>query len=165
MDRSIKPGDDFYLYTNGEWIKRTEIPPDRAAISVFTALDSESNQRTAALIEEAAKANAAPGTNARKIANLYNSYMDEAAHRGEGIVATEATSRCHRGHQRQTRTGRQPLGKSLRSDVDALNNTNFHTPNLFGLWVAPGLTIPSITCLPPAGWPRVAGPGILSPRQ
>ena len=30
------------------------------------------------------------------------------------------------------------LGKSLRADVDALNNTNFHTPNLFGLWVAPG---------------------------
>lgn len=30
------------------------------------------------------------------------------------------------------------LGKTLRADVDALNNTNFHTPNLFGLWVAPG---------------------------
>src|SRR3984957_4383563 len=30
------------------------------------------------------------------------------------------------------------LGESVRSDVDALNNTNYHTPNLFGLWVAPG---------------------------
>src|SRR5258708_5129315 len=30
------------------------------------------------------------------------------------------------------------LGESLRADVDALNNTNFHTANLFGLWVAPG---------------------------
>ena len=30
------------------------------------------------------------------------------------------------------------LGETLRADVDALNNTNFHTPNLFGLWVAPG---------------------------
>ena len=30
------------------------------------------------------------------------------------------------------------LGQTLRADVDALNNTNFHTPNLFGLWVAPG---------------------------
>jgi len=29
------------------------------------------------------------------------------------------------------------LGKTLRADVDALNNTNFHTANLFGLWVAP----------------------------
>ena len=30
------------------------------------------------------------------------------------------------------------LGEDLRADVDALNNTNYHTPNLFGLWVAPG---------------------------
>ena len=30
------------------------------------------------------------------------------------------------------------LGETLRADVDALNNTNFYTPNLFGLWVAPG---------------------------
>ncbi len=30
------------------------------------------------------------------------------------------------------------MGESLRADVDALNNTNFHTPHLFGLWVAPG---------------------------
>jgi hypothetical protein len=28
MDRSVKPGDDFYRYANGDWIKRTEIPPD-----------------------------------------------------------------------------------------------------------------------------------------
>jgi putative endopeptidase len=29
MDRSVKPGDDFYRYANGGWIKRTEIPPDK----------------------------------------------------------------------------------------------------------------------------------------
>jgi putative endopeptidase len=32
MDRSVKPGDDFYRYANGDWIKRTEIPPDRRYI-------------------------------------------------------------------------------------------------------------------------------------
>ena len=32
MDRSVKPGDDFYRYANGEWIKRTEIPPDRGGV-------------------------------------------------------------------------------------------------------------------------------------
>jgi len=34
------------------------------------------------------------------------------------------------------------LGETLRADTDALNNTNFHTPNLFGLWVAPGFNDP-----------------------
>src|ERR1700719_4559880 len=32
MDPSVKPGDDFYRYANGDWIKRTEIPPDRGRI-------------------------------------------------------------------------------------------------------------------------------------
>lgn len=137
IDRSVKPGDDFYLYANGEWIKRTEVPPDRARIGVFSKLDEVSSKRTAALIEEAAKANAAAGTATRKIADLYNSYMDEA-----GIEATGLTPlRPHLDAIAEIHDKRElalALGKSLRADVDALNNTNFHTANLFGLWVAPG---------------------------
>src|ERR1700726_3391358 len=52
MGRSGKPGDDFYDYANGEWIKRTVIPPDRAGVGVFTTLCDLRNKRTAALIEE-----------------------------------------------------------------------------------------------------------------
>ena len=33
MDRSVKPGDDFYHYANGDWIKRTELPPDRSRLA------------------------------------------------------------------------------------------------------------------------------------
>ena len=86
IDRSVKPGDDFYAYANGEWLKRTEIPPDRARIGVFTALDTLSNQRTADLIQEAAKSNAPAGSNLRKIADLYNSYMDEAGIEAKGLT-------------------------------------------------------------------------------
>jgi putative endopeptidase len=137
IDHSVKPGDDFYLYANGEWIKRTEIPPDRAGIGVFTKLDQESSKRTAALIEEAAKANAAPGTGARKIADLYNSFMDETGIEAKGLTPLKP----HMDAVAAIKDKRElafALGKTLRTDVDALNNTNFHTPNLFGLWVAPG---------------------------
>ena len=137
MDRSVKPGDDFYLYANGAWIKRTEIPPDRSRIGVFTKLDELSTKRTAALIEEASKANAAPGTDTRKIADLYKSFMDEAGIEAQGLSALkpllETITRIN-----DKRELAFALGKTLRADVDALNNTNFHTPNLFGLWVAPG---------------------------
>jgi len=34
MDRSVKPGDDFYRYANGDWIKRTEIPPDSGYVTL-----------------------------------------------------------------------------------------------------------------------------------
>ena len=86
MDRSVKPGDDFYEYANGDWLKRTEIPPDRGGVSVFSKLADLSNQRTAALIEEIAKSNPPAGSGTRKVADLYNSYMDEAAIEAKGLA-------------------------------------------------------------------------------
>ena len=137
MDTSVKPGDDFYQYADGGWMKGIEIPPDRARISVFNSLADLSNKRTVGLIEEAAKANAPAGSNVNKIAGLYNSYMDEAAIEAKGVAPLrphlDAIAAVH-----DKRELARTLGESLRSDVDALNNTNFHTDNLFGLWVAPG---------------------------
>jgi putative endopeptidase len=137
MDRTVKPGDDFYEYANGEWIKRTEIPADRAGLGVFSVLADLSNKRTAGLIEEIAKSNPAAGSSARKVAELYNSYMNEAAIEAKGLDPLrphlDAIAAIH-----DKRELAHALGETLRADVDALNNTNFHTPNLFGLWVAPG---------------------------
>ena len=137
MDRSVKPGDDFYQYANGDWIKRTEIPPDRAEVDVFTKLGDLSNKRTADLIEEIAKSNPPAGSGARKVADLFNSYMDETSIEAKGLAPLrphlDAIAAIH-----DKRELARALGESMRADVDALNNTNFHTPNLFGLWVAPG---------------------------
>lgn len=136
-DRSVKPGDDFYEYANGEWIKRTEIPADRASVGVFSTLDDLSNKRTAGLIEEIARSNPPADSSTRKVADLYNSYMNETAIEAKGLEPL----RPHLDAIAAIRDRRElshALGESLRDDVDALNNTNFHTPNLFGLWVAPG---------------------------
>jgi putative endopeptidase len=137
MDRSVQPGDDFYEYANGAWIKRTVIPPDRSRVGVFTALSDLTNKRTAAIIEEAAKAKAPAGSDSRKIADLYNAYMDEAGIEAKGLSPLkphlEAIAVIKDKHELA-----HALGETLRADVDALNNTNFHTSNLFGLWVAPG---------------------------
>ncbi|MHB1857128.1 MAG: hypothetical protein ACYCPM_06805, partial [Acidobacteriaceae bacterium] len=86
MDRAIPPGDNFDLYANGGWIKRTVIPADRASVGVFSTLDDVANKNTAALIQEEAKSNAPAGSNARKIADLYNSYMDVAAIEAKGLA-------------------------------------------------------------------------------
>src|SRR6202163_368723 len=137
MDASVKPGDNFYQYANGGWIKRTEIPPDRGRVGVFSRLADLSNQRAVGLIEEAAKANAPAGSNARRIAGLYNSYMDEGAIEAKGLAPLrphlEAITAIH-----DKRELAHALGESLRADVDALNNGVYHMANLFGLWVAPG---------------------------
>src|SRR5208282_1150279 len=90
MDRSVKPGDDFYRYANGDWIKRTEIPPDRGYIDPngldFDGSNDLTRKRIASLIEEAAKTNAPAGSNARKIADFYHSYMDEASIEAKGLA-------------------------------------------------------------------------------
>jgi putative endopeptidase len=137
MDTSVKPGDDFYLYANGAWIKRIEIPPDRASIGVFSTLADLSNKRTADLIAEAAKSAPPAGSNPRKIADLYNSYMDESTIEAKGIEPLRPHLAAIAAIHDQRELARA-LGETLRADVDALNNTNFHTHNLFGLWVAPG---------------------------
>jgi putative endopeptidase len=137
MDRSVRPGDDFYEFCNGTWLKRTEIPPDRAAVGVFNELLDLTNKRTVGLIEEAAKSNAPAGSEARQIADLYKSYMNEAALEQKGI----APLKPHLDRIAAIKDRRdlaRALGESLRADVDPLNNTNYHTPNIFGLWVAPG---------------------------
>lgn len=139
MDRSVAPGDNFYEYANGAWIKRTVIPPDRGSIGVFTGLADLSNKRTLALLEDAGKANAPAGSSTRKIADIYGSYMNEAAIESKGLAPLRSHLQAIAAI-RDKRELARALGESLRADVDALNNTNFHTPNLFGLWVAPGFS-------------------------
>ena len=141
IDPEVKPGDDFFRYCNGAWLKRTEIPADRGSVSVVLALRDKSDQRVKALVEEAAKANAAPGTNTRKIADLFHSYMDEAGIEAKGMAPLEPHLKAIAAIQDKKALA-FALGKTLRADVDALNNTNFHTANLFGLWVAPDFNDP-----------------------
>jgi putative endopeptidase len=139
LDRSVKPGDDFYRFANGDWVKRTEIPPDRAGVDVFTKLADLSNKRTKDLIEEIAKSNAPAGSGERKVADLFNSYMNEAAIEAKGMAPLKPHLDAIAAIRDKKQLARA-LGETLRADVDALNNTNYHTANLFGLWVAPGFS-------------------------
>jgi putative endopeptidase len=139
MDSAVKPGDDFFRYSNGGWLKRTEIPADRGSVGAFLTLRDKSDQRVKQLVEDASKSNAAPGTDTRKIADLYHSYMDEEGIEAKGLAPLEPHLKAIAAIQDKKALA-FALGKTLRADVDALNNTNFHTANLFGLWVAPGFS-------------------------
>jgi endothelin-converting enzyme/putative endopeptidase len=136
IDSSVKPGDNFYLYANGKWLDRTAIPPDRASIGRFQELADRADKQVTAIIDDAAKSSA-PGTDARRIADLFHSYMDDAAIERAGLAPLKAElDRIAAIRDKQQLSA--ALGATVRSDTDALNNTNFHTPNIFGVWVAPG---------------------------
>src|SRR5271154_2508128 len=141
MDLAVRPGDNFYLYANGTYVSQTKLPPDRAALGVFNALSDLSFKQVASIIDDATKANASAGSDERKIADLYKSYMDEVAIESHGLT----TLKPHLASIETIHTPKElanALGLSLRADVDALNFTNFHTSNIFGLWVAPSFNDP-----------------------
>jgi putative endopeptidase len=141
MDRRVKPGDDFYAYANGTWLAKTEIPADRATWGTGATVTEVTTKRVAELIQDAA-AHAASGSDARKVGDFYSSYMDEAAIESKGLMPLGPSLDAIAAITDRTGLARA-LGGSIRADVDALNNTNFETSNIFGLWVAQDLNDPA----------------------
>jgi putative endopeptidase len=141
IDRAVAPGDDFFRYANGGWLKANEIPPDRSSYGTGAQVAELTAKRTADLIREAAKTSA-PGSDARRVGDYYATYMDEATIEKLGLAPLQpALQRVDAIKDRKDLA--RALGAALRADVDVLNSTNFQTPNLFGLWVAQDLDDPS----------------------
>jgi putative endopeptidase len=142
MDKSVAPGDDFFGFANGAWVKSTPIPPDRSGYGVWAVLDEQIAHRTSELIAEAAKGDAPAGSEARKVGDYYASFLDEAGIEARGTAPLKpALDRV--AAIRDTAGLARALGAQLRADVDVLNATRLDTDNLFGLWVAQDLDDPS----------------------
>lgn len=134
LDKAANPGDSFNLYANGAWEKNTEIPADRSSWGGFGVLRDLSDQRTRAIIEEAARSNAAPGSNQHKVGTFFASFMDEAAIEAKGaaplkphlakIAAINSTSDLARafGEANQMGVG-SPFGAQVEQDLR--NNTRY----------------------------------------
>ncbi len=76
MDKSVKPGDDFNMYVNGQWFKNTEIPSDQSRWGSFMILREENNKRLRSIMEEAAANKTTTDINIRKIGDFFASAMD-----------------------------------------------------------------------------------------
>jgi len=138
IDHGVKPGDDFFLYTNGAWLKTAQIPPDRSNTGAFYDIFELTERHTASLIQDAGKDNPAAASNQRKIADYYAAYMDTAAIDKAGLMPIQPELDAIDAIKSREDLARV-LGSRLRADVDPINNTNYHTQNLFGLFVTKGL--------------------------
>src|SRR5215472_16592549 len=141
MDRAVKPGDDFYAYANGGWMQSTPMPADRPAIGAFSTIEEEVTQRTADLIREAGRSGATRDSEARKVGYFFNAFMDEKAIEARGLTPVKEELGAVAAIQ-DHRALAHLLGSQLRADVDPLNNTEFHTDRLLGLWVSPDFAHP-----------------------
>ncbi len=86
LDRSIKPGDDFYHYANGTWLKTATIPAGQTSFDTRAILVARTSQRVRDLIQDAAAARSAKGSNAQKVGDYYASFMDEDGIEAKGMV-------------------------------------------------------------------------------
>jgi putative endopeptidase len=141
MDVTVAPGDDFYAYANGGWIKATEIPADRSSYGNGAILTELTAQRVNELLKAPAAKAPRPGSEAQQIGDFYDSFMDEIAIESKGLKVMELAFKRIDGIFSRGELA-AALGETVRADVDILNNTNFHTPHFLGLWVAQDLNDP-----------------------
>jgi putative endopeptidase len=144
MDRNVKPGDDFYTFANGGWMKSTEIPADRSNIGGFFIADQVREKNTKELIDGILKSNPDAGSPEGKIANYYNAYLNTDAIDKAGLNPAKADMDAIARIADKTQLS-SAIGSSLRADTDPLNATNFKTENLFGIFVTQGLNTPGET--------------------
>jgi predicted metalloendopeptidase len=90
IDASTKPGDDFYRYVNGGWLDTFKIPDEFSSYGSFTVLFERSEERVKKIIEDAAGANAAAGSNESKIGDFFNAYADTDAINSSGLEPLKA---------------------------------------------------------------------------
>ncbi|OZB07011.1 MAG: peptidase M13 [Idiomarina sp. 34-48-12] len=76
FNTDVRPQDDLFQFVNGTWYDNTEIPADKSRIGSFLELRERNQERLRSLIETAAAKDAEAGSNAQKIGDFFNSYMD-----------------------------------------------------------------------------------------
>src|SRR4051794_16901204 len=76
MDTKVKPGDDFYAFANGAWMKSAEIPADRSSIGSHLVADQQTEKNLNELIADLQKSNPDANSDAGRVKNFYNSFLD-----------------------------------------------------------------------------------------
>ncbi|MBA2640345.1 MAG: peptidase M13 [Nocardioidaceae bacterium] len=75
LSEEVRPQDDLFRHVNARWLAAAEIPADRASHGAFHALRDQAELDVRVLLDEAAASDAAAGSDARKVGDLYGAFM------------------------------------------------------------------------------------------
>src|SRR5215212_8890305 len=78
IDSTVSPGEDFFEYANGGWIKRNPIPGDQSSWGIGNLVVEENLKRLREISEKAAASKATRGSNEQKIGGFWSTAMDSA---------------------------------------------------------------------------------------
>ncbi|MGB9072595.1 MAG: M13 family metallopeptidase [Terriglobales bacterium] len=128
IDKTADPCTDFYQYACGNWIKKTEIPADRAIWASFSELDERNLDIERGILEKAASGGASRDAVDQKIGDLYGSCMDEKAVNAKGIAPL------------QPELDRVAAAKDKAGLIDEIAHVHLVGPSpLFNFYSAPDL--------------------------
>ena len=132
--RRFKPGDDFYRYANGNWLRTAVIPSGLDSYDNRLMMRNESAERIRVLLQNAAASHLAKGTNAQKVGDYYASVMDEAGIEAKGLtpIADEMAAIAAISDKRSLASY---IGSTLNSEVEGLIANADH---VFGVWINQG---------------------------
>ena len=135
IDKSVRPGDDFYRFANGSWIKATTIPAGQPKYDTSAMLREKNSQRVRELIQGAANAAGNPANRQleQKISDYYASQMDAAGIEAKGIAPLSGELAAIAALTDRTALSAY-LGRTLYLD----DGTNTQTEGIFGVWIHQG---------------------------
>jgi predicted metalloendopeptidase len=133
IDRSVRPGDDFYRYANGNWL-RTATTGGQPGSDTRAILVKKTKQRVRDLIQEATSPQSVRGSVARKVGDYYASFIDEDGIEAKGMTPL-ADELAVISAIRDKPSLSAYLGTTLNSEVDGLTDNADH---IFGVWVNQG---------------------------
>jgi putative endopeptidase len=134
MNRTVKPGDDFYRYANGAWLKTAASHANQPGYDNRAVLVEKTNQRVRDIIEGAAASHSARGSVTQKVGDYYASFMDEASIQAKGFSPlTNEMAQISAITNKASLSAY--LGATLNTEVDGLTANADH---VFGLWVNQG---------------------------
>lgn len=126
MDLSVKPGDNFYKYANGTWLKNTPIPASETRWGSFNQLQEFNYNALYKILTEAAAAkNPVKGSNTQKVGDFYRSGMDSVAIEKKGFEPIKADLK---------RIDALTDAKSIVNEIIYLSNNG--TGVLFGIFAS-----------------------------
>ncbi len=131
IDHSVKPGDDFYHYANGNWLKTTAIPAGQSSFDTRAILTEKTSRRVRDLIQAAAASKSGKGSITQKVGDYYASFMDTDGIEAKGLTPL-ADEMAVISKIKDKASLSSYLGGTLNTEVDALTANGDH---VFGVWV------------------------------
>jgi len=132
INRSVRPGDDFYTYANGPWLAATTLPEGVARMDTTSMLRAENARRVQRLIEEAATTHETSPV-ARMVGDYYLSRLDVDSIEARGLAPLSGELAAIAAISDRTALASY-LGRTLRLD----DGSNQQTESLWGVWIHQG---------------------------